>query len=487
MSEGAAFDLPALLDAANPWWRGALPEPLPAGHPALRRALALLNAAPLPNLLVIEGGRQTGKSRLLSSLTAALLAEGHPAGQLCRLALDHSPLRWCTAEAIDAAWCARQDSIGRRSFQLVDDLDCWPQREQDSLAQLSQDPGRSVVVATLDDDGRVERWRASGLRVARLRLTVMDFGGFLELQGGLAGLPPPPQSLRDLFDWPVKDFLRHQSALQRLDQHFVGYLQRGGYPAAALAADAPQAQAILREQVLPRILRWDAPTRHGVRRGEDLERTLHYLAAHAGGLLDVPDLCAQVSVERPTVRHFLDLLEQAGLLHRIAPLGYGRAVQRARWLITLPDPALADALLHRAGPVSGITDAALGTALASALSRHLHAAFGPRGGLLRYATLGGQPLLLVESGDRILPFARHDGPGRASPRSLATLSAFCAKHGLPRAYVTTRLAEDFGPLPRNRPDAPALMRIPGALLCLWLAAAESGRNEAGSASETRQT
>ena len=484
MVEGPAFDLPGLLQAANPWWQGGAPEPMAAPPTGLPRALALLQGAPPPQLLVIEGGRQTGKSHLLAALAAALLADGCAPEQVCRIALDLTALRWCSAEAIDAAWAERTGTLAGRRFQLVDDLDCWPQREQDSLAQLSLDPGRTVVVAARDDPGRVMRWRAAGLRVARLQLAPVGFGGFLAQRGVAPELPPPPRSLRELFDWPIREFARHQTSVQTLNHHIVDYLQRGGYPGAIHARDPQEAQRHLREDLLPRILRWDAPARHGVRRGDDLERTLHHLAAGAGALLDVPALCAEVSVERPTVRHFLDLLEDAGLLLRLAPVGYGHSVQRARWLVTLPDPALAGALLQRPPSAHDLGDPALAGAISSALSRHLHAAYRTRGGALRYAQLGRRTMLVVESGSRLLPFLQHDVPGRATPRGLAPLATFCTRQGLPRAYVATRLPEDFGPLPRNHPDAPALMRIPSALLCLWLAAAEPDPVESDPAEST---
>lgn len=482
MSGTPAWDLAGLLAAANPDWRlpatpsGRDPEreadPLP---PPVWLDAALRVLGPrAPALLVIDGPRQTGKSALLAQLARHWIAEGHPPQHVCRLPLEHGPLRWIAPEALIEAWQALSPggagSAGRPGLLLVDDFALWPAPAQDSLAQFALDGRFRVVVAGVDLEACRRRWQARGLALGQLALRPLNFAEFLALRGETPALPPAPRSLRLLFDWQPPQFEALAAAATSLERPFADYLGQGGYPAAVRAPDAAAAQRELREQVLMRALRWDAPGRHGVRRVDQLEAALSGLAIQAGRLLDMPAWCAGLEVERPTARHFLLLLEQAGLLARVPPLGYGDQVQRARFLVCLGDPALGPALLWQAGAPAGKAQAL------SALWLHLRDGYTARGGALCYAPLGSRHhALVVSAGTRVLPFALHWPEGAATGPGAAALRRLCAGAGLGRGYLATAACRDFGLLPAQ-PGAAAIMRVPLALLCWWLA--QAGRTPA---------
>lgn len=481
MAERAEADLPALLAHCNPWWRHAPVAPAGSCQQASHEALqALLGAAAAPSLVVIDGGRQTGKSRLLEALVAQHLIDGIHPRRLCRLTLEHGPLRWIAPEALVEAWQGGSQATPARAggpragreLLLVDDLQLWDSSAQDSLAQFALEPQRCVVVAGTGLQDCVQRWRAVGLRVAELRLRPLNFAAFVALRARPFALPPAPTSLRELFDWPPPAFAALREALAALVGLFEDYLQRGGYPAALHADSLAEAQASLREQVVMRSLRWDA-ARLGVRRLDQLEAVLHALAREAGSLIDMPELCARLTIERPTVRHFLDLLEQLELLRRVPPLGYGKRVLRARPLIQMVDPALAPALCWHGGEA--------GAAQAEcALARHLQGAYGSRGGILCHAPLGTHGrILMVSAGASVLPFALHWPPGPPEPRMLTALAAWCRREGIPRSYLVSRRAVDFGVLSARAAGGAELMQLPLALLCLWLAAAEPAALDPG--------
>ncbi|MDE3011220.1 MAG: ATP-binding protein, partial [Pseudomonadota bacterium] len=467
-----AADAALLLAASNPWWQDPDWNPATDGQGAAFRALStlLLGAAP-PSLVVIEGSRQTGKSQLLDALAGALLGGGAAARRVCRLPLEHGPMRWLAPELLVETWqtgdgcAAAADHGSAREFVLIDDAQLWSGAALDSMAQYAVEAGRVLVFAGLALADCVARWRAVGLRVAHCRLAPLDFAAFLAVRGITPALPARPQSLRALFEWPAADFPAAQTGLAALAAPFQDYLQRGGYPGAVHAPDVASAQRVLREQVVMRSLRWDAVTHHGVRRVDELEATLTLLAHAAGAPLDVPQLCARLTVERPTVRHFLELLEQLALLVRVPPLGYGERVQRARPLVYMADPALGAALWWQQAPPQT-------RQAESALLLHLLRAYGRRG-RVRFLPLARQAghVLLVTAGASALPFALHWGAQAADPRLLTALASACTREGIARAYLVTRDADEFGPLPAPRDSGVAVMRIPAPLLCLWLAAA----------------
>ncbi len=484
MADGDVFNTPALLHASNPWWRAATPDPGAnvRAHRWQARLLAWVTAADAPAVLVLEGARQTGKSTLLAGLAMDLVAQGIPAGRVCRWCLDDTPLRWSDPASLLDAWQALQPGRADADYLLIDDVHLWSGDHLQTLGQLQREHGLRLVVSALPTALAPvgNRLAQPDQQIARLRLSSLNFADVLAGQGCLPELPAAPRSLRETFDWPRSQFAAMASALRSLGAQFHEYLLRGSSLPANAGDSVAQAHRALRRDVIERAIRVDGPGLHNVRRVDDLMRTLDYLAARNGTLLDVPDLCAQLTVERPTVRHFLQLLEDLQLIHRIPPLGYGDTVQRARFRICAADPGLPHALLWQE-TFQGATESALAASVESALHRHLLGAYGSRGVQVSFAPLGRQgSTLVVGSGKTLLPFAQQYGSSKTTPRDLVNLISFCREHAIQRAYVATRLPEDCGPLLIGAGDL-AVMRLPAPLLCLWLAAAESPRLEYGAA------
>lgn len=112
----------------------------------------------------------------------------------------------------------------------------------------------------------------------------------------------------------------------------------------------------------------------GVRRILDLEQTFLYLCMHDGGLLDMPALCSNLEVKRPTAQHFIELLEATHLIYRLQPFGYGKEILRARYKIYLADAAISPAVLLKGKAVIE-NPTALGVATETAVFKHLFARF----------------------------------------------------------------------------------------------------------------
>ena len=118
--------------------------------------------------------------------------------------------------------------------------------------------------------------------------------------------------------------------------HFHEYLVRGGFPQTAQVNSVTQAQRLLREDIIDKVLKRDMTALFGVRRVLDLEHTFLYLCLHDGGLLDMVDLCSNLEVKRPTAQNFIALLEATHLIYRLPPYGYGKDVLRARFKVYPP-------------------------------------------------------------------------------------------------------------------------------------------------------
>ena len=176
--------------------------------------------------------------------------------------------------------------------------------------------GSAMPLIEVGQESGVGRWHT-------IRLTTLSFYEYQQIKRlDLAALPPL-RSLRELYDWAPADFARTAEAASAYLGHFHEYLVRGGFPQTALVDNITQAQRLLREDIIDKVLKRDMTALFGVRRVLDLEHTFLYLCMHDGGLLDMADLCGNLEVKRPTAQHFIELLEATHLIYRLLPHGYG--------------------------------------------------------------------------------------------------------------------------------------------------------------------
>ncbi|MBL8210842.1 MAG: DUF4143 domain-containing protein [Bryobacterales bacterium] len=317
-----------------------------------------------------------------------------------------------------------------------------------------------------EQESGVGRWHA-------IRLTTLSFYEYLRIkQVSLPDLPPV-NSLTELFDVSPTTLRHIQELATPYLGHFHEYLVRGGFPQTAQVESITQAQRLLREDIIDKVLKRDMTALFGVRRILDLEHTFLYLCMHDGGLLDMPALCSNLEVKRPTAQHFIELLEATHLIYRLPPFGYGKEVLRAKYKIYLADAAIAPAVLLKGKSVLD-DPVALGVATETAVFKHLFARYYSR--QVRFTYWRGKQDhevdLVAELGEQLIPFEvkyRSEQPGA---RRLKGLFELCKDRRVERAYIVTKNMEDLGPLP-SEGLATKIMRIPAALLCFWMGASES--------------
>ena len=152
---------------------------------------------------------------------------------------------------------------------------------------------------------------------------------------------PKIDSLSELFEYSNADLLHVSVAAQNLIGHFHEYLVRGGFPQTALIENIPQAQRLLREDIIDKVLKRDMTAIFGVRSILELEQTFIYLCMHQGGIQDLTGISKNLGVTKHTVQNFVSLLEASHLLYKLPQYGNGKEILRARYKLYLADPAIA--------------------------------------------------------------------------------------------------------------------------------------------------
>lgn len=481
----AKEELIAVLAQFNPWWRGEAIADLPTWRRAAFRELhAWMAEPPTPRAVLLSGARQIGKTTLMLQVVDVLLTAGVPPANILYATFDHPILKLAGIEAVLDAWREREPRADGQEFlfldepQFIRDWGTWVKHQVDFRKDRRiASTGSAMPLLEEGQESGVGRWHT-------IRLTTLSFYEYLQIKQVSLPALPKLRSLRDLFDWSPSAFYRTTEAAAAYVGHFHEYLVRGGFPQTAQTGSITQAQRLLREDIIDKVLKRDMTALFGVRRVLDLEHTFLYLCMHDGGLLDMVDLCANLEVKRPTAQHFIELLEATHLLYRLQPHGYGKDVLRARFKVYLADAAIAPAVMLKGKAI--LEDAAaLGVATETAVFKHLFARYYAQN--VRFSYWRGKKDhevdLVAEVNGESIPFEVKYRAQHTGLRELKGLIEFCASKRISRGYVVTKSLNDLGPLsglpaPSGDMVATQIMRIPAPLLCYWMGATEIATHDA---------
>ncbi|MES3007861.1 MAG: ATP-binding protein, partial [Pseudomonadota bacterium] len=470
-------ELVAVLSQFNPWWRDESIADLPRWRRAAFRELdTWMSNPPAPRAVLLSGARQIGKTTLMLQVIDSLLKAGVPPSNILYATFDHPILKLAGIDAVLAAWRERIPKTDGLEYlfldeaQFIRDWGTWIKHQVDfQKNRRIAFTGSAMPLVDEAQESGVGRWHS-------IRLTTLSFYEYLQIKN--LSLPPLPKlkSLRDLFDWDQSDFYQASEAAASYAGHFHEYLVRGGFPQTAQVESITQAQRLLREDIIDKVLKRDMTALFGVRRVLDLEHTFLYLCMHDGGLLDMVDLCSNLEVKRPTAQNFIELLEATHLIYRLPPFGYGKDVLRARFKIYLADAAIAPAVMLKGRAV--LEDpTALGVATETAVFKHLFARYYPQN--VRFTYWRGikdrEVDLVAEVEGQVIPFEVKYRTQHTGVRELKGLIELCEQKKLTRGYVITKSLDDFGLLkgmPQSAEAATKIMRIPAPLLCYWMGASE---------------
>jgi uncharacterized protein len=468
-----------VLAQFNPWWRGEGIADLPGWQRAAYRELRLwMMKPPAPRAVLLSGARQIGKTTLLLQAAQALLRDGVPPANILYATFDHPILKLAGIDAVLEAWREREPKADGVEYLLLDEAQfirewgTWVKHQVDFNKQRRiAFTGSAMPLAAAGQESGVGRWHT-------IRLTTLSFYEYLQIKRLTLPELPRLKSLRELFDWPQSELYRVTEAAAPYVGHFHEYLVRGGFPQTAQVDSITQAQRLLREDIIDKVLKRDMTALFGVRRVLDLEHTFLYLCMHDGGLLDMIDLCANLEVKRPTAQNFIELLEATHLIYRLPPYGYGKDVLRARFKIYLADAAIAPAVMLK-GKALLEDPAALGVATETAVFKHLFARYYPQN--VRFSYWRGRKDrevdLVADIGGQLIPFEVKYRAQHTDLRDLKGLVELCREKSIARGYVVTKALDDFGVIP-NLPET-RILRIPAALLCYWMGEAEVSPAEGG--------
>ncbi len=465
-------DLFSVLQEFNPWWtRRPIPDLPGWRRAAFGQLRTWATRPPAPRAVLLSGARQVGKTTLLLQLVEELLREGAPAERVLYLTMDHPLLRLAGIEGVLKVWQESRAATEGLEYLLVDEAQydgawaTWLKHQVDFRKDRRIIvTGSAMPLADSTAESGVGRWHT-------IKLPTLSFFEFLQIRQTPVPDMPAVRSLVEVFDWTDAQRMRCSAAAEPLVGHFHEYLLRGGFPQTARVETVSQAQRLLREDIVDKVLKRDMTVQFHVRRVAELERLFLYLCLHDGGILDAVSLAGQLGVNRQTVESYARHLEASHLVYLLHPFGYGKQVLRGRPKLYLADPAIAGSMMLRGRSLLE-NATAMGAAVEAAFFKHVFAHYYAVSiGFSYWSRPKGEVDVIAEVGDRLIPFEvkyRHTIGGE----ELTGLRAFCAEQGVETAYLLSRDLRDF----RVEDDAGRrVLVIPAVLACLWLGRMELDR------------
>lgn len=468
-------ELIPVLAQFNPWWRKESISDLPSWKRSIYNELKTwVFNPPAKRAIMLSGARQVGKTTLLLQVIDELIKTGVPSGNILYVTFDHPIFKLAGLEAILEAWRElepRQEGpeyLFLDEAQFVKDFGTWTKHQVDFFKHRRiVFTGSAVSLIGLDQESGVGRWH-------ELKISTLSFYEYIKIKKISLPEIPTISNFSELFSYTPSDFSRISSTSQILIGHFHEYLCRGGFPQTALVESISQAQRLLREDIIDKVLKRDMTILFGVRRVFELEQMFIYLCMHDGGLQEPITLSNNLGVSKPTVLNYIELLESTHLIYRLFPYGYGKEVLRGKYKIYLADPAIAPSILMKGKTL--IEDSkALGNSAETAVFTHLSAHSYTNHNQFSYwrDKKEREVDLILKNGNLLIPF-EVKYQDRIEPKDVLGLREFCHQNALVKyGYVLTKSFNDIGLLGHQGESSEAqIMRIPSAIFCYWLGESE---------------
>ncbi len=215
-----------------------------------------------------------------------------------------------------------------------------------------------VQLKSLVDTYPNSKFVASGSAAAALRMKSTESGA-----GRFTDFLLPPLTFaeflkfREVEEELIKEvapdtYTYESTDISRLNEHFVDYINYGGYPEMVFDEEIRKNPArFIKGDILDKVLLRDLPSLYGIRDIQELNRLFTTLAYNTGEEVSMGGLTQESGVNKETVRRYLDYLEAAFLIRRIRRIDKsGKHFQRDRqFKVYLTNPSIRAALF---GPIT---------------------------------------------------------------------------------------------------------------------------------------
>ena len=447
----------------NPWWETGEVDPY---YTDLKRRLYFALFRPLvyeqsiKRAVVLMGPRRVGKTVMLFHLIQDLIEHGTPPNRIFYLSVENPIYSGIGLEQL-FSYCTQATKL--TLTQGVGDIYVI----YDEIQYLK---GWEVHLKTLVDTFHRVKFIASGSAAAALRLKSNESGA-----GRFTEFVLPPLTFHEYIDLKSLDTLIDQgfkewngvaktyyrtSDITQLNEHFINYINFGGYPEVSLS-DTIQSDPgrYIRSDIIDKVLLRDLPSLYGIQDVQELNSLFTTIAYNSGHEFTYDNLSQSSGVSKNTIKRYITYLEAAFLIRVVNRVdSNAKKFKRANYFkIYLTNPSLRSALFSPIPSDDDFIGYMVETAIFSQWNHR--STFLPyyarwRDGEVDMVGLGSKqkPIWAVE--------IKWGNQSTRHPQGLNKLRSFCLKNQLDKAIVTTR---DIEKVDRN--TEVAFHFTPASLYC----------------------
>ena len=339
-----------VLTAFNPWWKsGVIRSEFNKTYKrfAFYEATKIFNHEDIRRTVILTGTRRVGKTTIQYQMIDGLLKSGVNSLRIVFISLDHPLLKLCKLnEILDSYHSNMYGDEDCYYFldevQYATDWDLWVKTIYDTkpLSRMVATGSASPVLAKKATESGTGRWTI-------IQVPTLSFYEYCEMLN--IDRPQLDADIRPtaLIRYSKRDLTVLMMKLSGLQKHFHRYLTVGGFPELALAKDDFLAQAIMREDVVDKVLKRDIPSLYNIRNSTELERIFLYLCYYSSNIIAVDAIAKELDgVSRNTVIDYIDFMESANLIYRSFPASLGgKKVLKAKCKVYIADAAIRNAVL----------------------------------------------------------------------------------------------------------------------------------------------
>ncbi|MBI4284918.1 MAG: ATP-binding protein [Chloroflexi bacterium] len=325
----APHELPPVYGKWNPRAYFDLLYPLVKNRKA-RRAIVLL------------GPRRVGKTVLIHHVIQRLIVDGVPPSHICYVSVDHPLYNGLDLEQLLAAFSeiAGINYSEDKLFVFFDEIQYLRHWELYLKAVVDRYPNVNCIV--------------SGSAAAALRLKSRQSGA-----GRMTEFLLPPLTFYEYIEFinksdlvlTTRDGRRHrelQSAdIQLLNQHFIDYINYGGYPEVIFFEDIKQnLSRYIKSDIIDKVLLRDLPSLYGIQNIQELNSLFTNLAFNTGNEISLDELSTGSGLAKNTIKRYIEYLEAAFLIRTVQRVDVNaKRFKRANFFkVYLTNPSMWSAL-----------------------------------------------------------------------------------------------------------------------------------------------
>ena len=463
-----------VLTAFNPWWKTGTVSPKMAKtykRFAFHEAMKRLNENDIRRSVVLTGTRRVGKTTIQYQMIDELLASGVAPQKIVFISMDHPMLK--LSQFHEILECYHENIYAEQDVyyffdevQYAQDWDLWLKTIYDTQ------PDTKVVATGSASPALMKGSRESGAgRWTVIQVPTLSFYEYCELLNLEKPDIPADMKVTTLLKKSQIERTQIMMQLSKVQNHFMRYLQVGGFPELALADNDLMAQQIMREDVVDKVLKRDLPSLYNIRNATELERIFLYLCNISSEIVSIEAIARELNgVSRVTVEHYINYLESANLIYQSWPVDMaGKKVLKASPKIYIADAAIRNAVLMDDSIMTDPTE--MGKVVETAVYKHVAAFYyqlATSVGYYRGGKRGKEVDIVVDYPNiknMLIEVKYREGAPIADSDAIVELCDDASA-----AIVITKNANDFGV--HNTKSGKELLRIPAFAFLYLLGNAE---------------